>query len=260
MRFSKYILLENNDIKMGIGRSKPLTLKEFNKLHKKHCKKYYDSPALYRGIKTADQPLLFIDPSQHIRNSQYSSNLYMLLMEILPEWKEYPRLSRSIICASSDSAASGWGGDIYQVYPYDDAILAITPGIHMWASFDWPMDSFNHMINFLITYGISPTKSDKYQPSIDDYEKNPNVLKDFIKRIDANKEALNKILMNISSSVYDFWRNDIKYFDTDNDLLTAIGKVFNPNRFSLKKIGQQFPTNKQVWTESPCLLELYEGI
>jgi hypothetical protein len=37
--------------------------------------------------------------------------------------------------------------------------------------------------------------------------------------------------------------------------LKAFGELLPSNRFILKKIGDKLPKNKQIWTESPCILE-----
>jgi len=40
-------------------------------------------------------------------------------------------------------------------------------------------------------------------------------------------------------------------------VLEAFRNVLPANRFMIKKIGDKLPGNKEVWTESPCLLEKY---
>lgn len=112
-------------------RSIPITEDAFLKMKEKNCKQA-EKNVIYRGIKKGTkEKYLFIEPSEHIRVSEYTENWYMLLMEILPQWKKFPKLSKSIICTTYVSEADNWG-DAYRVYPYDGAVLAVAPYRHFW--------------------------------------------------------------------------------------------------------------------------------
>ncbi len=222
-------------------RSIPITEDAFLKMKEKNCKQA-EKNVIYRGIKKGTkEKYLFIEPSEHTRVSEYTENWYMLLMELLPQWKEFPKLSKSIICTTRINEADNWG-DIYRVYPYDGAVLAVAPYRHFWGSFDLTMPEVNEVIIMLLKL---------FKMDIHDNETDPNVLKRALSKIDAMDKS--KITTDELSNI--FVENIFTSIKYGVPVLKALAKLLPANKFKLIKVGDRIPGNVQVWTESPCLLE-----
>lgn len=246
-RLNKFLLEISNSYRVENRehRSVPITKDTFLKLKEKHCKQAIDSE-IYRGIKHATKDdYLFIDPSRYTRISEYTENWYMLLMELLPQWKKFPKLSKSIICTTHIGEADNWG-PIYKVYPYDNAVLAVAPEKHFWGSFPYTMVEINEIIIKIL---------ELFNMDLFANETDPNVLKKALNKIDSLDKS--KIDMEYFSDVYFGYDMKKVFVNMKNGMpaLKAFGELLPSNRFILKKIGDKLPKNKQIWTESPCILE-----
>jgi len=101
----------------------------------KKCPIAYKSKfKIYRGIKT-DSDILFGDSSKHFRASAGTKNYYnFLISKILPEWRRYPARSYSFICSTDEYSAAGYG-NLYEVYPVGNPLIAIAPEEDVWDCF-----------------------------------------------------------------------------------------------------------------------------
>jgi hypothetical protein len=238
-------------------RSVPISQEEFLQLRDKNCKKAKRKNAtkLYRGIEGGIDDYLFIDPSEHTRVSQYTANWYMLLMELSPQWEEFPKFSKSVIMTTDSGNISRWGRE-YRVYPYDGAILGVTPKGHFWGSFPYDMSTFNSFIYFIIQ---------SFGGDIDKNETNPNVLKkefakiDKVKNIGQRKELLfdvdEWIERNCFSRTSNIFEKATERLRDRDKALDVFGDLLSTDGFLSKKIGDTLPNDKEVWTDSPCILE-----
>jgi len=82
---------------------------------------------IYRGIigdryKQDDyeyNKIMTINPSNFIRRSKNTDNLYIEILDNSPHWEEYPKRSKSIICTTSKNKASIYG-EIYRIIPIEE--------------------------------------------------------------------------------------------------------------------------------------------
>jgi hypothetical protein len=256
--------MEDGNYKEGFerkGRSTPITETEFVKLLDSKCKKSVNGAALYRGIRRGTGDVyLKLDPSQHTRVSEYTDNWYILLMQLMPEWKNYPDFSKSIITVSGMSRARTWGNNIYRVIPFDGATLGVCPYEHFWGSFKWldggGMSDLNERMRKLFDF-VENYFAVSLQPKSNETEK--AVLKKAFDYFDNNKEKIWAEIQRVGQAgrfrMYDSSDGDIPYFNTDNKLLDAFAVNFRPKGFKLVKAGSKsIADSKEVWTESPCIL------
>jgi hypothetical protein len=86
---------------------------------------------LYRGVK--GHPQIFLtNPKIEKRTSVGIANYYTLIMSNDPKWKEYPPRDSSIILATNQHTAEGFG-DPYIVFPYDNANFGIVQKEDIWS-------------------------------------------------------------------------------------------------------------------------------
>ena len=226
------------------GRSKPLKEEDFIKLIKSG--KYDDAikgfdkkqGILYRGVMDSKHiPYSIIDPTKgRLRRSANTSNEYTLLMDNLPEWKDYPKRSRSLICTTDKWYADGFG-DLKIVLPVNGAKLGVCTSEDLWDSFMliFPelraseMDSFNRRLQEIIG---------------DDFDKNWTTLRKQINKFDKGE---------VDFYVSGQWQTLI---DKHGSLMKALRYLLDPknNEFYLSQIGNDLPRSGEVWTDSPCLL------
>jgi len=117
-------------IEYPMPRSKEIGYNQFKKLVETNCKKSIGSNKgeLWRETKFGGEFMLS-DPSVGVRLSRTYSNYITLLMDNLPMWKGWPKRSKSLICATSEGQAFGWGTGNkptrYIVIPYDSCKIGI---------------------------------------------------------------------------------------------------------------------------------------
>ena len=93
---------------------------------------------LWRGMRNHRQPIISIDPSTGLRQSENTSNYYTVLMDNSPYFAGWPKRSRSLVCSTSrqyaNAFADEWGDDgvLYAIFPSDGVKIAVCPGKDMW--------------------------------------------------------------------------------------------------------------------------------
>jgi len=235
MRYSQYLLQED--------RSKVLSYNDCVDLLDKNCKsaikEYFNDNIIYRGIKNI-KPYLYIDPKKYSRSSANTTNYYTLINDNSPYWKKYPKRSQSIICATAEMLSKEYGS-LYIVLPYDGAKIGVCPDTDYWYSFDvnsniYSMDYFNDTLENIFDSINIPLHDDSYK----------NIVKSF--------EAFDKQYKNDISSNDDLMKSLLK--DYKGNLLDQLQKLLSPNKndFELKKIGDDLPYNKEVWTDGKSIL------
>jgi hypothetical protein len=103
------------------------------------------------------------------RKSIGKSNLHTLLLsEILPSWKSYPKRNHCIIFALSKEVASSYvkkGGALYSVFPSDDALLGIALVPNIWDAFGIPLQELNKFLSCLNdrTLGVNVEETQEFK-------------------------------------------------------------------------------------------------
>ena len=244
MRLQAYLDEGNNLIGKKTGRSVPIDVKDAKKTIIKECKNAMRSTPIYRGVNN-DARALFIEPKKSTRLSEYTDNYYMLLFQLLPSWKKYPKLSKSVIGVTSVGKSTNWASESFRVYPYDGYDIGVCPAEHFWGSFKKVngMDILNEkLMDFLDYYNRDHKQLKNFSPK----ETDPNVLKAEFEKIDKLK--LEKTFDNIFEEYFFVGEKVIKTFD----------RIFSSedNGFSLEDSGSTYniPFARQIWTEAPCIL------
>jgi hypothetical protein len=104
-------------VKMPDDKIKPTLDKHFSKT-------YPNGFHGYRGAGYTESNL-FLNPQKLARTSKDSNNLYYVLMDTLPSYKDYPSRSKSLIFTNKEEEARKYNPIIFQVYPSNYAKLAV---------------------------------------------------------------------------------------------------------------------------------------
>jgi hypothetical protein len=231
MKFKSYLLTE--------GRSKTLQEKEFIKLLKSDytdAVKMLDKKngIIYRGLNGSDT-FMITDPRKgKLRRSANTSNEYTLLVDNLPEWKDYPKRGRSLICTTNKYYAGGYGS-LRIVLPKNGANLGLCYREDFWDCFteiyDWlditNMDNFNNSLRSVIGQ---------------DFDKNWPTL----------RKAINQWDIEDIPFIPSEWKEII---ETEGTLMKALRFLLDPknNAFGRTKLGGDMAYAEEVWTDSPCI-------
>lgn len=92
-----------------------------------------------RGMPMEERPYFILDPTKTIRKSANTNNAYTLFTSMSPKWKKFPPRQQSIICSTSDYAADY--GNVYAIFPFDDAPVGICREEDFWTSFNEGFES-----------------------------------------------------------------------------------------------------------------------
>ena len=238
MRLETYLLTE--------GRSKTISKEAAIDLLQDNCKQaisaFEKGYRMYRGVDNKND-FLYIDPKKGIRRSTSNiPNYYTYILSNHKDWKAYPKRSRSLICATDDLSATGYGsGIVYVVFPYDGAKIGVCSGTDIWHSFvnltSSATGATTAIQNIFAKLGLG--KSDN----------SFKVFKGACKKVDTylkeNPDNMESLLFSINSDTS---------FTYTGDFYNNIAKLFSPKGFKLKKIGNSLPSSNEVWTDSECIM------
>lgn len=218
-----------------------------------------ESSSLYRGIKGATEPYYFTDPSKGERGSQDTFIFYVLMMDNFPEWKEYPKRSKSIIMGTSDDVAYSYGTAIYRVFPVNNAKIAISPKFDVWSAFVFSLGSgietFSIELNTI--FGLFREEIHKEQKIT--YEE---LLKKFsIADRPRNKERIKTYYQEMSLGLMrsKIFHDKSEYINTPKlKLVDVLREKISPknNNFELITLNKHMilPPRREAWTDSECVL------
>lgn len=273
MRFDAYLIEKK-------GRSKPILQDKFEKLLNQYCSAALKSTPIYRGIPNASKHLLYIDPSKSIRKSAYAQgNIYTLLMSNRPNWSAYPPRNKSLACSTDILKAKEYGitpNDktlFFRVYPYDGAKIGVASNYDIWQSFNSGLGSgyllkdFNEIIDYWmkkLIYEVSG-KNVTYEKLL----KKINELDEEFKRRQSAIDGKNDRYIGfegqplLGDKFSERFFQNIGYLTktkntrlTGKSLIDCLDKGLDPkkNGFQVVTVGAKLPKNREVWTDSKCLL------
>jgi hypothetical protein len=263
MRLKQYLITER--------RSKELSKNEAVDILFDNCqnavKDYENGYKLYRGLYKPAGNYALVDPkSGKPRKSAYATyNYYTLFIDNLPSWRQYPKRSESLICTTSYTKAVQYTYDNnpYIVFPYDNAKLAVAPTDDIFTSFKIYHDNTYNLI-----FGTGREFNEFLEwffdkiTGIDDASSNWNRLKKAMNIFDKEwktGEAKEDIENTYNSTYTRHLYESIVSFFEDNykgNMLKMFDKLLNPdyNGFRLTKKISQIPDDREVWTDSKCLM------
>ena len=148
----------------------------------KFCSNFsWNDAPIYRGIYSRNQlelsNLMLFNPKVIERESANTHNYYTWIIDSSPDWEEYPKRSKSLICATDPWICENFGEQTYRVIPFNGAKIGKCTETDFWNAFDLEeelgdstisLDDFNsnintlysdlfHISNFIyIKYSITP--------------------------------------------------------------------------------------------------------
>jgi hypothetical protein len=220
---------------------------DFDEFLEKKCPIAYNSPIkIYRGVETNSMGyLLKGDSRESERVSANTDNYYTLIVDnILPEWKKFPKRSRSFICSTSMEISKAFG-KLYRVYPIGDPLIGICQSNDFWTSFqNINLESFNYLFKELSDWaGIKPH---------DDLETTKHIIKVLDEKWN-NKDSYFILHVAVASSL-SMENAEVESFESFTQLLEWI---FDPNRnklelLKLSQLPKYMVNNHELWFSGPA--------
>lgn len=254
-------LIEIVDSLLNESRTKQIdTVDEFVELYGKYCSDHnFNNDKIYRGLRNKSLRYGFIQPKNFKRKSAYTQNYYTLIVDNHPKWNRFPDRSRSLVGTSSREYTENFGA-AFIVIPFDNASIAVAPAYDFWESFRETLpDQFQNLDHFNEGFTILSKKI--YGENLFDVD-SFSEFKSSINRLenDIRQIGFKVILDRLESG----WRSRnarnliLTLKNCESNFLNCIFKWFEPdkNGFELKKYNSSFTVgrNREVWTDSPCLL------
>lgn len=200
--------------------------------------KYKKNIIIYRGI-SSNMDFMFGDHSNYVRKSAYIQNYYTEIIDNSPEWKEYPKRSKSFICTTSYSTSQNYGSSTYIVLPFDNPTIGICPFDDLWDSFDLSAFDFDSLEEF--NAGLENIMSLIMGNTADTYN---NILK--LCSIIDKKQYEESIL------------KDDKFFDylsKSGNSLHALQNILSPSKNYFSKVKLSSLSNisdNEIWFSGPA--------
>jgi len=223
-----------------------------------------DAP-IYRGVygdeKISLSNFMVYDPKAIERKSANTQNFYTWIIDNSPQWKDFPKRSKSLICATDREIADNFGEVLYRVIPFDNAKIGKCSTSDFWQAFNFPfkdvdghelsLDDFNSMLSS--TYDL--LYNDIYFGNCKDKECFLSNLKKMLKKLNSlSDDELLEIRKKYKNPLW----IDLEFIKKLPRTMKGIQKIFDPKENSIdlyeyndfKKL-HGFET--EVWTDSKSL-------
>lgn len=250
-------------------RSIDISTQETIKLINENCKEFLidKTPKMYRGYVPQSHPVqntMLIKPSEFERRSANTKNIYTLIIDNSPRWKDFPKRKNSIICTTSINTANDYGYT-YVVIPYDGAKIGVCPNNDIWNSFYKSLGAFINMDQFVFGLheaGVDDSNFNLMKIGFDKLEKEMKSSKE-----DRKWSILSKlgkatghpdVVSDLKNKYLDYIKDkDITLYEYVENMLDPIANHFRvcdyldiPKHESKRDMVSGF----EVWTESNCIL------
>lgn len=211
--------------------------------------KYVAGERIYRGV-SLDSEAVFVDPTKAVRTAANTSNfINMLVSDILPSWKGWPKRNLSMICSMNRSIARGYGHSSYErgphvVLPLGNPVIGVCSANDFWESFPklFP-PSMNDMIAGLVRNYLGREAAATPEGLVKD-----------LKDLDAAfaEKPGTKMLQ-----VQEWGREYLTLFSAPN-LLQGFNELLEPNYNGFKRVTlaeyHSAGDEREVWISAPALL------
>lgn len=208
-----------------------------------YCTQYSEENSkIYRALKSRTNkksaPFYYIKPVKGSRVSRNSFNFHTLIINNHPLWKDYP--NRDVICTTRLKTATLYGNTIYEVIPFDNSKIGISPTYDIWKAFMKNYDNPSLKIYQIIRNTVNLSEKTIKERLQYDYN-------DFI-----------HLAMGISK---DMILKSGKLTESDlqgcNTLYDYLIKEINPKDFILETYhkGIELPSDSEVWLDNFCLMK-----
>lgn len=256
--------LDQND---EMTRSKELDLLSFIDLFKEHCTLYEFNNSnhfIFRGSKHTE-PYLYVDPKKYNRASMGVGvhNYYTLIVDSSNIWSAYSKRSQSVIGINSKKIAEVYG-NLYYIIPYDKTIFSVSPKNDFIFSFSYLNERKFDAIDF--NEILKNFYQDIFKEKFND-ENYKNFMK-CMKRFDnvQDRKIIEKRMPKLKMFFMKELWNKFTHFNKKNlDFIDFLSfTVFNPKQNNFRLLAWEnklkIPKNKELWTDSECLLVRYDYI
>ena len=224
---------------------------------------------LWRGL-TTKYHYGYINPQNGGRRSIEPEQIHVAYMSESDEWSEFPTYGKSVIGSTKKDGAGGYGSNLFEVIPYDNARIAICPKQSIWSSLGgWNDNQGIKLVNhFLYSIGLGQSQDDWYYTE--------GKLMDIgIFAHDPHDSNIDTDLRIISSDRYSMFMDHMGGWlgmsdvYTGEDIINYISHIFSPEDFinigydegwlnyinnNNESVLSHDHFGKQFWTDSECLL------
>jgi len=214
-----------------------------------NCKEWVENPVdIRRGI-SMEYDFFYSKPVTRL--SRDCRNYYTLIMDNAPEWKDYPKRSKSFICSLGDARM---GGNIFNVIPLDGSKWGIASSDDIYDSFEKGLSrmgfkGYTSMSEIMTTFY---TIAEKYY-GIEVSDSNWAQFKKDLKKIE-------KIAKTKELEIYfdfDIYINMDKNIMKSQNILKSLIDIINPidNNFTFCEYSELSKIHRgdECWTDSPCV-------
>lgn len=239
---------------------KILTLDETVDFIKENCKEFLKYPVkIKRSISTfVEEHYLYIEPVE--RHSLENLDFYNLIIDNDPSWEGYPKRLKSLCCTLR--GRSSLGNRVYYVIPVDGSKWGLCSGSDLFTSFEYLQKNTNKLyINEffdVLTKIVSDNYLNDFQFDIELDDTNYEIFKKQLDEIDSILDENPKFRIKFMDELF---KNRYVYDDTlFNMIIDLMDPIKNNVKIqTLEELYNSDKYNKEVWTESPCIL-IYEKV
>lgn len=197
---------------------------------------------IWRGFKNHNEPILKIDPSTGIRQSQNTTNYYTELLDHNPHYNGWPKRSRSLICTTDWTRAKQYQdsmvGATYALFPARGAKVAVCSGMDIWEA-EAKIPFFGGYVTF---------------PDLNYYLRELGLPTRYVGMVDAVKSSwFKKNLIDLCAKEFDSDAPDPEFF------LPMIMEGMSPNNvhFDLLTIEEYAGSGihgRELWIGDPVII------
>jgi hypothetical protein len=220
-----------------------------------NCSEWIDNPVKITRSINSTKECFYSEPVR--RFSTDNPNEYTLLMDNLPDWKLYPKRSKSFICTLGNSHMSG---NMYYIIPLDGSKWGVAPEFDIFHCFkkmtkeycgnEMNIPDFFVMIRDAAKkFNIHLTDSNytKYKKQIIEFNK-------IIIDIDRLDEFSTNFYRLMEKNNQYLWESIVDVINPKNNgfKLLTIPEIYNKVEV-LKKEINEIPNMIETWTDSPCI-------
>jgi hypothetical protein len=210
----------------------------------------------------------FINPQKIKRSSKDTFNLYYIIMDTFPSWKDYPSRSKSVIFTNSYSVADEYTGTIHRVYPANNAKIAWARYVEGFIEFPLlkektGMDLTQFLNRFRAVAGNVSNQSIPSGITEADWKVLSEIMDNKLKNHDWSIKydpLFSTNLRGFEEKLYETMKEGYQKGLGINDILDGL---FNPRHNSvglanlndtLEFFSEKKP-NKEMWTDALCYVE-----
>ena len=170
---------------------------------------------LWKGFNyQVNDDVIITTPAAVERKSRNTTNYYTVLLDNLPVWQQYPKRSRSLICANTKEHANQYSlpGVPYLILPFNGAKIGVCPESDIWTSFK----HWQTLLALTSVLNNAHIAVNSYQAMISDILDNSVKLAETLYIPELAAAATNADVINIFSEILDPETNNFDLINISN--------------------------------------------